>query len=67
MNKPSITVGYSTIRGFSVSINQTNDDTWTKDVLEIAEFSTREEAEAFVDAIKALLKLSKPKKIICTL
>jgi hypothetical protein len=48
---------------FSVCITKTNDATWTKDVIELAQFETREQAEAFRESLKALLKIYKPTKI----
>ncbi len=58
-----ITVGKAFLGNFCVMITRYDDDNWTKEVVEIAEFETRPEAEAFVEVMKGILKLAKPKKV----
>lgn len=48
---------------FSVAITKTDNATWTKSVVTLAEFETREQAEAFRTSLKHLLQIYKPTSI----
>jgi hypothetical protein len=64
---PKITVMSCSLRDYVVVLTTNHDDTWTRHTLEIAEFEKKEDAEAFIEGIKNLLKLAKPKKVLCNL
>lgn len=52
---------------FSVCVTHEHDVTWTKDVTSLATFDVREDAQAFIDALRNLLKLARPTSVDVTL
>lgn len=64
VDRIELTVGKCSLRNPCIIATRYHDDTWTKNVIEIAEYKTVEEAETVIAAIMNLLKLSKPEKIL---
>ncbi len=56
-----VSIGYATVSGYAVMVTEKHDDTWTKDVIVLAEFGhDKGAAERFLDAFKALVLVANP-------
>jgi hypothetical protein len=48
---------------FVVCLTYNDAPTWSKYVMELAEFTTRKDADEFIEAFIALVKVAKPKSV----
>jgi hypothetical protein len=64
--KMTLTVGKASVGQYKYSVifSQYYDNTWTKDVIEVAIFEKEEDAIALLETLKTVIRLSKGKTLI---